>query len=295
MKILLATDGSKDAVKAQTLIESLALQSPTEILVLSVVPMPHLVTPGVGLEGELRPPQPSPEAMSSAKAAATAASHALARAGVATEVLVRAGSPAEVICSLADERNVDLVVVGSRGRSALGRFFLGSVSSQVLKHASVPVLVARPSERPIRNVLVGIDDSENARRAVSYLAQFPLPKDTRTILLSVVYMPPPFYGAAGYYETEELNRALETVRAAAETDAQRSLNDAEAILTKSFAVAKRTVLGVPARALVETAETEGADLIVLGSRGLSAVERLMMGSVSLHVSHHARTSVLIVR
>jgi len=294
MKVLFATDDSKYSLDAQALIGSLPLPSPTELLVLSVVPFPHMVTPGLGRDGELRPAQPSPEDVRAAETAATKASHTLARAGVATEVLVRTGSPADVICSVAEERKVDLVVVGTHGRSAMGRFLLGSVSSQVLNHAAAPVLIARQFARPIGSVLVGVDGSEHAQRAVRYLSDFPLPPDAKVTLASVVYVPPPFSGAAaGYYETEELARALEATRRAAEADAERSLSAAADVLGKKFAVEKRLLVGPPARTLLEVAA--GADLLVLGSRGVSTIERWITGSVSLHVSHHAKTSVLVVR
>jgi len=295
MKILFATDGSRQSQNAQALLASLPLAPGTEIVALAVVPQPQLVTPGVGREGELRPFRPSAEQVEAAEALAEQSTLALAKAGVAVAGTAEIGHPAEVICRLAEEKAADLVVVGSHGRSALGRFFLGSVSSGVVKHASVPVLIAR-APGPIRKVLVGVDGSPCARRAVEYLARFPLPRETEVTAVSVIYVPPPFYGGAeGYYETEELSRALETVRRTQEAEAQKALSEAAAKLGKSFRAETKLAAGIPARTLLDLAETQGTDLVVVGSRGLAGIERFVMGSVSLQITHVAKASVLVVR
>jgi nucleotide-binding universal stress UspA family protein len=66
--------------------------------------------------------------------------------GVPVSFLVWDGDPGDMIVSAAEAENVDMVVVGSHGRSAVGRFFLGSVSDHVVRHATCPVLVVRPPE-----------------------------------------------------------------------------------------------------------------------------------------------------
>lgn len=295
MKILFATDGSQQSQSAQALLASLPLAPGTEILALTVVPQPQIVAPGLGKEGELRAFRPSAEQIKAAEALAEQSALALAKAGVAVAGMVELGHPAELICRVAEDKEADLIVVGSHGRSALGRFFLGSVSSGVVKHASVPVLIARPAQ-PIRKVLVGLDGSPGSRHAVEYLSRFPLPRETEVTALSVVYVPPPFYGGAeGYYETEELTRALETVRKAHEVEAQKALAEAANLLGKSFKVETKLTAGTPARALLELGENLGVELVVVGSRGLSGVERFVMGSVSLQVTHLAKASVLVVR
>jgi len=81
---------------------------------------------------------------------------------------------------------------------------------------------------------------------------------------------------------------------AAESD--RALDEAQAFL-KGKGVKVTTVKGIgdPAKALVEQAQESGADLIVVGSRGLSGAERLTLGSVSTHVVHHSPCDVLVVK
>jgi nucleotide-binding universal stress UspA family protein len=57
--------------------------------------------------------------------------------------IIESGAPAETICAQAEERNADLVVVGSRGMGAVGRWLLGSVSDRVVHLSKRPVVVAR--------------------------------------------------------------------------------------------------------------------------------------------------------
>jgi len=67
----------------------------------------------------------------------------LAEDGVEAEYVTAVGNPAAEIIAAAEERDVDLIVVGHRGRSAISRFIEGSVSDRVVRHASCDVLVAR--------------------------------------------------------------------------------------------------------------------------------------------------------
>jgi nucleotide-binding universal stress UspA family protein len=66
--------------------------------------------------------------------------------GVAVSFLVWDGDPGDMIVSAAEAEHADMVIVGSHGRGAVGRLFLGSVSEHVVRHAPCPVLVVRPRE-----------------------------------------------------------------------------------------------------------------------------------------------------
>jgi nucleotide-binding universal stress UspA family protein len=134
----------------------------------------------------------------------------------------------------------------------------------------------------MKHILVGFDGSTNALRALEEALDIGS-ADTRITVVAAAQAPAPPDRVlpAGAEGLEERRRELE--------DARRRLaelgRDAELV----------AVAGAPADVLVEEAEKRGADLIVVGWRGLSGAERLVMGSVSSKVARTAPCSVLIVR
>jgi universal stress protein A len=66
--------------------------------------------------------------------------------GLEVEYLIRKGNPAEEIMAAAKELNIDMIVLGSRGHSALATLFVGSVTQNVVNHSPCPVLVVHPLE-----------------------------------------------------------------------------------------------------------------------------------------------------
>jgi len=89
--------------------------------------------------------------LATARDTVAAAESKAREAGVDAESTILEGEPADEILSAADNRCVDLIVMGSRGRGALAGAMLGSVSSAVVQHANVPVLVAK--ERAARGLV----------------------------------------------------------------------------------------------------------------------------------------------
>ncbi len=77
-------------------------------------------------------------------------------------------------------------------------------------------------------------------------------------------------------------------------DAQDRFDEASAVLDSSVTVVNHEMNGDPADGILAIAEAIKADLIVVGARGLSTVERFVRGSVSTKVAHHSRCDVLIV-
>jgi nucleotide-binding universal stress UspA family protein len=285
VRILFATDGSPEADRAKELLASLPLPSGSELIIMSVVPQ---------VEGGHR--KDRPDELETAQKTADKAAYHLAKAGVCTECVVTCGHPADMICWVAEENDVELVVMGSRGRSSLARFLLGSVSQRVAGHASSPVLIVKPPSRSFEKVLIGVDGSEDSRRALRFLKPFPLPSSATIVVAHVVHVQSPSFGEQkGYYETAELGGELEQLRNAAEVDGKKILDGAVESLKGTVRVETLLTAGPPARRLVELAREVDADLLVVGSRGLTGVERFLMGSVSLQSCHHAPCSVLVVR
>lgn len=207
------------------------------------------------------------------------------------------GSPAWELVAKADTWNPDLVVVGSHGRSALGRFVLGSVSQRVLTETRCSVRVARGRvevEQSPARIVIGVDGSPGSEAAVRAAAarRWALKSEARVVIVRDPFVPtlvghiiPP---VAKW--TEEVNE--EELAWLQEIADQAALQLSAAGLVVSSAIRE----GDPKRVLVEEAEAWGADCIFVGSAGFSnRVERFLIGSVSSAVAARARCSVEVVR
>jgi nucleotide-binding universal stress UspA family protein len=138
-KILVATDGSDSAAEAVEFGIELAAERGAELILVHVVPAVDIVFGSAFGVGGAFPHEPSVEDRAILEDAATVAEEHDVRA---TTVLL-AGDTVDEIVAYADSRDVDLIVVGSRGHSAIANALLGSVSRGVLAESKRPVLVVR--------------------------------------------------------------------------------------------------------------------------------------------------------
>ena len=139
-KILIATDGSPPAVEALEFGLDLAAEEEAEALVVHVVPsIDSVPMGGFGMSSGAM----VHEVTEDDRAPLEAAVELAAQKGlpITTEILV--GSTVGEIVSFADQQDVDLIVIGSRGHGALTTALLGSVSLGVLRHTARPVLIVR--------------------------------------------------------------------------------------------------------------------------------------------------------
>ena len=149
MHILVGTDGSEDAVEAAR--RALAvLTTPDTVTLVCVVEPPPEASAGLesGFAGGVATPEELERAHGAADAEARAAlerTAAVVPAGPAVELRVEAGDPGPLLVRLAHNLGADAVVVGTRGRGAVKRMLLGSVSTHVANHAPCPVIVVGPS------------------------------------------------------------------------------------------------------------------------------------------------------
>ncbi len=149
MKALIATDGSEASIQAAH--EAAELLHPdTELQIVTVIPTLEdpLETAG-GFEGPLVTEEEAREEHSEAFEAGRAALEAtLEGAGEPARTdLVEGDDPGRVICELAEERGVDVVVVGESEKGWFTRLVQGSVMEYVVKHAPCAVLVVRSEDR----------------------------------------------------------------------------------------------------------------------------------------------------
>ncbi len=152
-----------------------------------------------------------------------------------------------------------------------------------------------PPERALTRVLVAVDGSEFAKKAISVAVT--LCKAVKSELVAFHAIPVPRYSftaeAGGTYPFP-LNQYF----ASARNEARGLVNDAVAF-AKNNGVQASGLVADPTysivEAIVQAAISHDIDLIVVGSRGLSGFKKLLMGSVSSAVVNHAHCSVLVVR
>ena len=121
-----------------------------------------------------------------AQAEARRAERELRRRWPDAEVVVSDAPPVPGILAHARKRRARVIVLGSRGLGAVGRFLLGSVSRACVRQAKCPVLVVRGSVRAPRRFLLGVDGSPHARHAAAFVAALTPPRGGELQLLSVV-------------------------------------------------------------------------------------------------------------
>jgi nucleotide-binding universal stress UspA family protein len=143
-RILLASDGSEDALKAAAFVADLARKYGSQVTVLHVFNMPISPVAFVGAPGiELDAPMMDQYADDVQAAVARRTGRVLEEAGVEYDTRLEKGHPADRIVEVAEEGHYDLIVLGSRGLSEFKRFLLGSVSDRVSHHAHCPVLIVK--------------------------------------------------------------------------------------------------------------------------------------------------------
>jgi nucleotide-binding universal stress UspA family protein len=211
------------------------------------------------------------------------------------DVVVTAAPPVPGILAEARRLKARAIVVGSRGLGAIGRLFLGSVGRAVVREARSSVLVVRGSARGPRRLLVGVDGSRHARRAVAFVAALPPPRGGQVRLLAVVE--PIRLPSTGLLPAK-MRAAVTSEAAEIEQDrlaaARRQLAAARARLARAgWRVSDEVRTGRPLDELLAAAN--GADALVVGARGVGAMERLLLGSVAEGAVSRAPVPVLVVR
>ena len=209
-------------------------------------------------------------------------------AGPTTEISTDMVAGPSVPSLVEASKDARMVVVGCRGRGALARGVLGSVSNGLLHHAHCPVavihdedpLMPHPSKAP---VVVGVDGSPASERAVALAFE---EASLRGVDLVAVHA----WSDTGVFEFPGADWS--TLQAMGEqTLGERLAGWQERypdVLVRRIVVADK-----PAHQLVEQAES--AQLLVVGSRGRGGVAGMLLGSVSTAVVNAARMPVLVVR
>lgn len=267
-KILVGTDGSERAAVAVTQGARLAAVTGSKLDLLFVI------DPGRPYEGEVE----SEALQVLADAAELARTH-----GAESTTYVVAGEPAHVLVQEAADHGVDLICVGADAGLLDRPLKMGKVASHVVQEASSSVLVSRPGpDGFLARIVCGVDGSDASSHTASIAVQLAVVAKAELRILHVI---PVFRGKGEEWTIDpatdevpgELSASLDTARAAG----------VEPLLEMA--------MGRPESALAKVAERDGADLLVIGHRGITGMTRMLLGSVSEHVTAHAPCSVLVVR
>lgn len=292
MKILFATDGSMHANHAARLLKRLHCSEPLSLTILTAVysPANHDTLSAQtwfpqwrkeerdridGHHGELR------ELLRGIR-------------GEVHEVQVDGHAPAHSILNEAETANVDLIVLGARGHSTIGRILLGSVSDTVATHAPCSVLVVRTdaedatADEPIRMTLA-YDRSSGSQRAVHDVKHFQWGSDASAHVLSIVPVTN-FFGPEYLVGIEENYQEQADM---ARIQAEQLVGELSPMIPQVDAqVARGEHVG---EAILLAAEENRSNLIVVGNSGHGMLSELILGSTSKYVLRHAPCSVWIAR
>ena len=289
MAVLLATDGSEDARAATAWLAQFPLPAGSRLRVVSAVSIPPSaldVPPVREFQQSLR---------NEGRRTAEQAKAFLAPRFASAELEVADGDAREVILRVAEEWPADLIVLGARGLGAVPGLLLGSVSLGVARHAPASVLVVKAGAARLRGALVAIDGSDHAHAAATFLASLPLHPTVTVQLVGVVeptrYPPTTPALAAGMVRGAIAQIVRERRTALEQALAKAAVPFADLVQR----VERRVLIGHPVDALVGAVTRPGVDLVVLGARGLGAIQRLLLGSVSEGVLRHVDRPVLIVK
>jgi nucleotide-binding universal stress UspA family protein len=296
MKALIAYDGSACAEAALDDLNRAGLPGEVEAMVVSVAEL-WLPTPSATFKPVLTAAtEPLPAPVEAARNLAIEASRRLQTMFPAWDVRAEAlvGSPASSILKKADEWEPDLIVAGSHGRSALGRFILGSVSQKIVTEAHCSVRVARgrgtDAGEPAR-ILLGFDGSLDACAAVRTIASRKWPGKSAIRVLAI--LAPTISDSPLLPWTPEQIAQRE---ASAREWMQKQVDAAaEELRSSGLAVTPVITAGDPKQVLLDEADGWDADCLFIGARGNNRLVRFMLGSVATALVARARCSVEVVR
>lgn len=212
-------------------------------------------------------------------------------AGVTLGTRIAEGDPAAEIVRHAAERGVDLLVMGTHGRSGFDRLTLGSVAEKVLRKAPCPVLTVPPgvartsTDLPVRRILCPTDFSTCSEHAMDFALSVADRADAAVTALHVVET----------IETRpELSGAMADLQKRRCDTESRFLDGINAARADGRRITSVVTLGRPYLEILRMAEERAIDLIVMGVRGRGPVDMALFGSNTNHVVRRATCPVVTV-
>jgi nucleotide-binding universal stress UspA family protein len=185
----------------------------------------------------------------------------------------QAQTPEEAIVEEAQDKQVDMIVIGRHGHQGIAKLLIGEVAAKVIADAHCKVLVVpKAAHIGYKKILVATDGSPHAIAAVNEAIAIARKTGSHLIALSAMQ---------DEREQEEANKLTNSILELAQTEGV----SAEALTPK----------GKAANVIIETAGGMGVDLIVMGTYGKTGVKKLLMGSSTEKVIGNAGCAVLVVK
>lgn len=211
--------------------------------------------------------------------------------GIEASHRVELGEPFTCIASVAEKYASDLIVMGPHRRQLLKDVFVGTTAERTIRNTRIPIIMANAvPAAPYRHILVAIDMSEHSAAALRLAAEMGWGEMPA---ISVIH---------GFDAPEQAMRGILIV---SDADARRFVAEAKTRATEELSKFLHDVKIDPVRQIVEmvnvdpaslirrSAQDIGADLIVVGQRGRSALAKLMLGSVTESLLRNCDFDVLV--
>ena len=195
------------------------------------------------------------------------------------------GSPAGLLTDIAEREDIDLIVLGSPHRGAMGRALVGSVAESVMHGSPRAVTVAprgysETAHEAFQRIAVAYDGTPESKAALARAGELAQASHAAVWVLTVVAPPVALPGAVGYTPVNP-------------PDPDRIIEEGVRAIEDRAPVQGRRLDGAPAPVLAEACE-DGVDLLVVGSRGYGPAMRVLLGSVSTKLINSAPCPVLVV-
>jgi nucleotide-binding universal stress UspA family protein len=299
-RILVPTDGSPSAESALMLSIRLAREHEADLLLCNTI---DYVTTAAETSAAFAVDLGATFA-SLDEAASRVLSDAGARikaAGVRYEAYKLEGRPARAIVAFAIEREVDAIVMGTRGMEGLAHLVFGSTAESVLRAATVPVFVvhartetSKEGRKPtFGTILVAIDDSDPSDAAAAFASGLAAVTPARLVLTNVIDTEALHEQAARH--GDYLSNVHEEWIAESKQLLGAVARQAQDGGVGAAAIEQLVLFGDPVDCILQQAKDRNADLIAIGTHGRRGLRRLAMGSIAEGVVRRSSVPVVVVR
>jgi nucleotide-binding universal stress UspA family protein len=293
MKIVLATDGSTNALFAEEFLLRYPASGAKVFCCSAYSPAASLTATAHPFLGGLLAEQIAAalaDAKEAAERCANESSARLKQQGVDAEPVVLDGDPAAEVAEFAEKNNAELTVLGARGISEIEEMFLGSVARALVNLSKNSVLVVRRKAFKESHGLHVTIATDFGPVSMQFVKSVPDLVSGRFATLDIV---------CALENADVIDKTLDGSNGEFQSAQDWFASEAKKLqeeLAGSYDEATSHLLRGDARkAILEHASETGTDLIIAGARDQSALARFLLGSVSHHLAVRAPCSVLIVR